>query len=168
MLARRRSKIMIFFTTFASVMSVVGICLNDPKFYLPSPLASTLRVIVMTQAGIFLGLLFACLTFSMKLKVDPSDRFLRPIGMVLSCSILLALYSILNLSEILMRASLTWRTPVLFIAFSLGDWGLFLLFKRLKEVTKIANSRQALIKLTFIDTHTPGPDVDISSGTPVV
>lgn len=156
------SKATVAIAIVLSIGAMTIVVLGEPTIPMATRLVDCWRVFVMVQLGIFLGLLALCGYSLSKVKIDINDKLLRLLGGWALSSALLAVFAFLVTVHLFRTVGLTWITPFLFGTLCIGDWCGFYLLVRIRRILRLA--KNATIKLTLIDTHLPGPDIDLDNG----
>ena len=159
------SKLSLTMACFIVILGCIIVSFGEPAIVTASNrFADLWRYIVMVQAGAFIGILILCATKIASVRLDKADHLLRPLAGWALCSALLAVFGLLNMISYL-HSELTWRTPMIFLAFIIGDVSAYKFLIRVRRILRHADLKHAVIKLTLIDTHYPGPlDTDMDSG----
>lgn len=153
-----------------TVTAGIALAFESRTFHFPSPMADTLRVLVMTEAGITAGLLALIMWVYAKARIDPRDRLIRPLALFCFSCFLWCMYIALDmLGRTVGRGGdqqITWRTPVGFTSMGLAIVGLGKLLARVSKYLDKADP-DSVLKVTVTDTGKPGPDIDLSTEHPV-
>jgi hypothetical protein len=128
-----RSKMTIFLGLAVVVAIGVMTVVQTIDIYLPGPLEDVWRIIVCAQAGLTIALMaFAGFQFVFQVHIDRRDVLFRPIAaLCVSYAILISFAAVEIAQRSSWHAPLSYRTPIAFLAFIIGDWSLLLLIFRL-------------------------------------
>lgn len=163
------SKLTVLASIAVAAAGVGLIAAGEPNLSISTRFADIFRYIVMTQAGVFIGLLLLCAYTIARLKFDPADKLLRPMAQWAFGSSLLALYGLVSVASVLHSENLGFKTILLCLSLLIGDLAGIRTLYWIRRILKNAIRDGAVIKLTILDTHTPGPtDHDLDGGHPVV
>jgi hypothetical protein len=142
--------------------------LPEIVYSLPGGLEDASRLVVMSLAGVTLGMLFLLAQQFSKLTIDRRDRLTYPLGGLSIAFFLLTLFVGLEIASRLRLEYITWRTPLAALAYIISTFSLSVLLIRTRKVVRRANSTHATVRMTLTDTAQPGPDVDLTDGTKVI
>lgn len=130
--------------------------------------AAAIRVVIMSFAGISLGMLALIVRGFTRLHIDKTDRLMKPLGGLCISYFLMSLFICLELTQRLNNPMLTWRTPFAAVTFGISLICLYLILKRLRPMAHRALATNATVKVTAIDTGKPGQDIDLGNNNKVI
>lgn len=139
----------------------VALSLSGITADVPQPVADGCRVMYFALAGITGGLMAFVLWEFHKVRIDPSDRFLRPLGRVGLGLFLCVTFMAAAITEHMGESLLTWKTPYAIVACVVVVVGLGQLLFSLRKVSGNAKDTDATVRMTLTDTSKPGPDIDL-------
>jgi hypothetical protein len=148
--------------------NVAPVDVGEPVLFLPGRIADLCRVAVLAPAGVALGCLGNILYNLWRTKHDQHDIFLNLLFVLSTLFVLSLLYIGIDIASRIDLDSgglryLTYRTPYGGVLFTASAVCLYIAMKRTRSMLIKAQMSDATIKITITDTHTPGPDIDLSS-----
>jgi hypothetical protein len=102
----------------------------------------------------------------MRVRVDPCDQLTVPSFIWMICYFMAVVFMVLEIVSRFGLPLVGWQTVDAFIVMIVSTMTLTVLDRRLRKMVNRAHG--SIIKLTITDTGKQGPDIDLTTSTPVV
>ncbi len=142
-------------TTVAPLSAVTAalMLVGDSDLAMSSSVGDFWRILVMDQAGFAIGLLAILIYEFAKSGVDIHDRVVRPLGLLSFAYVLLTFSTSLEVAGRFGHQSITWRTPLAFVAFAISDLALLRLLWLVRPVARSARLHHSAVKMVVQETE---------------